>query len=276
MKIILSRKGFDSSWGGCPSPVLPDGTMLSMPIPTNKDNRLRYEDIRFKDSSYLDIWKQLSPRQQEFPSYCHLDPDLRKDVRIVPGNWRAAFGQVDTSQSHLEHQGVGVGDLFLFFGWFRETEYSNNGQLRYKRKAYGKHMLYGYLQVGEIINGDDVAILPWHPHSNLALYRGTNNTIYLAAEKLSGTDLPGWGTFRYDDALVLTKENCSRSRWDLPDFFKEVHISHHSQDSFKDGYFQSVPIGQEFVISEDARISEWALGKIRAGVRQPIHSGMTK
>ena len=85
MKIILSRKGFDSSWGGCPSPVLPDGTMLSMPIPTNKDNRLRYEDIRFKDSSYLDIWKQLSPRQQEFPSYCHLDPDLRKDVRMVPG-----------------------------------------------------------------------------------------------------------------------------------------------------------------------------------------------
>ena len=47
MKIILSRKGFDSSWGGCPSPVLPDGTMLSMPIPTNEDNRLRYEDIRF-------------------------------------------------------------------------------------------------------------------------------------------------------------------------------------------------------------------------------------
>ena len=70
MKIILSRKGFDSSWGGCPSPVLPDGTMLSMPIPTNEDNRLRYEDIRFKDSSYLDIWKQLRPRQQEFPSYC--------------------------------------------------------------------------------------------------------------------------------------------------------------------------------------------------------------
>ena len=123
MKIILSRKGFDSAWGGCPSPVLPDGTMLSMPIPTNEDNSIHYEDIRFQDSSYLDIWKQLRPRQQKFPSYCHLDPDLRRDVRMAPGNWRAAFGQVDASQSHLAYQGVGVGDLFLFFGWFRETDY---------------------------------------------------------------------------------------------------------------------------------------------------------
>ena len=37
MKIILSRKGFDSSNGGCPSPIMPDGTLLSMPIPTDDD-----------------------------------------------------------------------------------------------------------------------------------------------------------------------------------------------------------------------------------------------
>lgn len=30
MKVILSRKGFDSGYGGFSSPVLPDGTLLSL------------------------------------------------------------------------------------------------------------------------------------------------------------------------------------------------------------------------------------------------------
>jgi len=33
MKIILSRKGFDSKNGGIASPILPDGALLSLPIP---------------------------------------------------------------------------------------------------------------------------------------------------------------------------------------------------------------------------------------------------
>ena len=31
MKIILSRKGFDSANGGGPSPIFPDGRLLSLP-----------------------------------------------------------------------------------------------------------------------------------------------------------------------------------------------------------------------------------------------------
>jgi hypothetical protein len=30
MKVILSRKGFDSGYGGYPSPILPDGWMISL------------------------------------------------------------------------------------------------------------------------------------------------------------------------------------------------------------------------------------------------------
>ena len=37
MKIILSRKGFDSSNGGIVSPIFEDGSMISFPIPS-KDN----------------------------------------------------------------------------------------------------------------------------------------------------------------------------------------------------------------------------------------------
>ena len=37
MKVILSRKGFDSSYGGTASPILPDGTLLSLPIPSKAE-----------------------------------------------------------------------------------------------------------------------------------------------------------------------------------------------------------------------------------------------
>ena len=47
MKVILSRKGFDSSYGGCASPILPDGTMLSMPIPGGEASNLKFEDIKY-------------------------------------------------------------------------------------------------------------------------------------------------------------------------------------------------------------------------------------
>ena len=33
MKIVLGRKGFDSGWGGNPSPILPEGRLVSLPIP---------------------------------------------------------------------------------------------------------------------------------------------------------------------------------------------------------------------------------------------------
>ena len=38
MKLILSRKGFDSSCGEQASPIMPDGTLLSLPIPDDEDN----------------------------------------------------------------------------------------------------------------------------------------------------------------------------------------------------------------------------------------------
>jgi len=37
MKIILSRKGFDSTYGGFPSPIFEDGRMISLPIPISHE-----------------------------------------------------------------------------------------------------------------------------------------------------------------------------------------------------------------------------------------------
>jgi len=47
MRIILSRKGFDSGSGGCPSPIFPDGSMFAMPIPY-EPSPVRYEDLRWQ------------------------------------------------------------------------------------------------------------------------------------------------------------------------------------------------------------------------------------
>jgi hypothetical protein len=102
-----------------------------------------------------------------------------------------------------------------------------------------------------------------HPHLIRKRRISANNTIYIARDRLSwNSDIPGGGVFQFDQSLVLTKEGLSRSRWSLPDFFRSVYISHHSEDSWKDGYFQSATIGQEFVIESSEEVEDWARGLI--------------
>ena len=143
MKVVFSRKGFDSASGGIPNPILPDGTLLSLPIPSPGDN-IQYEELFWKGMSYYDIIRSLSPRTRILPTTpCHLDPDLRKEV-LSRERWIPAFGQIGSSLMHLYNQGVDVGDLFLFFGWYRQTEL-HNGQLRFVPNAPDLHIIYGYL-----------------------------------------------------------------------------------------------------------------------------------
>ena len=272
MKIIFSRKGFDAENGGIASPIMPDGTLLSMPIPSGDNMGMDY--YGYKGKSYFEIWKELKPGKKSYNCYCHLDPDIRRDnrcipdvsrpggfVKEIPDNWKPIFGQFGAAETHLENQGVSVGDLFMFFGWFRQTE-EKEGTLTYRKGSKDAHILYGFLQVGEIVRGKAVEKYPWHPHSKYYSPEN-NNTMYIASEKLviNGVDtgLPGAGVFKFSDELVLTMPGQTKSRWQLPEFFKEVNISCHSADSFKsEGYFQTVRIGQEFVVSEDDRVTNWA------------------
>ena len=264
MKIILSRKGFDSKYGGCPSPIMPDGAMLSFPIPS--DTGVEYSCMSYKEQKYSEIWKQLCPNRKDYREVCHLDPDIREGVRMkLVDNWKPAFGQCGAAQTHLENKGVTYGDLFMFFGWFRQTENRPTGQLTYKKDSPGIHAIYGYIQVGEMLQGDRIQEYPWHPHADQSLYAYANNTLYTPAPELIignyKTGLPGYGTLEYASRLVLTKEGMSRSRWNILDWFNEVEISHHNKESIKNDYFQSAGIGQEFVISanEEAmkNVTDW-------------------
>lgn len=89
MKIILSRKGIDSGNVNLASPILPDGTMLSIPIPTDDDTGLTYSDILYEGKTYFDILTILNRGRKpntQYP-YIHLDPDIKKDsYRSLPNN----------------------------------------------------------------------------------------------------------------------------------------------------------------------------------------------
>lgn len=256
MRIILSRKGFDSSCGGCASPILPDGTMLSMPIPSDGDV-CGFDEIHYASMSYAEIWRELKPSGAHIER-CHLDPDIRTGIRDVPKDWVPAFGQVNQAETHLEQFAVRQGDLFLFFGWFRETEY-RGGKLCYRRDAPDIQAIYGYLQIGEVLRGRDADRCYWHPHANRS---EPNNTIYAASSHLcfEGADsgLPGSGTLVFTEARVLTAPGMSRSRWKLNGIFGEIPLSYHYRGRVRDGYFDSVKRGQEFVFDEDPRVIEWA------------------
>lgn len=265
MKIILSRKGFDSEYGGCASPILPDGTMISMPIPSETGN-CKFSDLAFVDGrTYMDVWCDLDPKGNHF-DICHLDPDIRPNIRTnTPNNWKPAFGQMDQSQTHLENQNVQIGDLFLFFGWFRQTEYKEE-HLKYVPNAPDIQAIYGYLQIGEILKGTDVKKCPWHPHSEDShIYNDhhilKNNSIYIASPKFvinnEDTGLPGAGTIQLSENCVLTAEGKSRSRWKLNGVFGEVPLTYHSDNSVNDDYFQSAKKGQEFVFNEDDKVTKW-------------------
>lgn len=271
MKVILSRKGFDSAYGGYPSPILPDGRLISLPIPSS--DVMKYSDLKLeKNKSYFDLMKDLKPKIKYDKKWheitkdtkCHLDPDIYTDILKREEDWKACFGQINQSQSHLLNEGVKCGDLFLFFGWFRQT-ILKNGKFSFHKSAPNLHIIFGYLQIWKTIQVNNKTEIPdwmkYHPHV-MDEYRKKNstNTIYITRKNLFWNErISGAGIFKFNKELVLTKQGLTRSKWDLPNFFKDVKISRHSEKSWKpEGYFKSVDIGQEFIVEDNNKVEYWA------------------
>ena len=267
MKIILSRKGFDSQYGGYHSPILSDGRLISLPIPS--DDFDQYSNLKFTDElSYYDLMRQLKPKlkidgkwqEVKFDTHCHRDPDIYKRITKRRRGWRGCFGQRDQAHSHLVNKEVGVGDLFLFFGWFKLTTVIK-GRLSFENASEGNHVIFGYLQIGQIFNANTPNLPDWledHPHISTGAKE--NDSVYVAAKRLSWNNrLSGSGTFRFHNSLILTKNGQPKSRWDLPLFFRQANISYHTQSSWKAEYFQSTARGQEFVIEDNEKVQQWAM-----------------
>ncbi len=280
MKIILSRKGFDSASGGSPSPILPDGSLLSLPIPEDAgfaDGAVAYRDLRVDaDYSYADVMQELAIRVPDGGAHC--DPDLQPAARPRRPAWRPLFGQAAAAQGHLRNQRVGAGDLFLFFGLFRHTE--RVAQTLRWRGEPARHVIWGYLQVQERWDGAQCHEAPeWatdHPH--IAAAGRHQNAVYVARRRLSfADDVPGAGRLRYHAGLELTAPGSrTASLWRLPDSFWPADgpptLTYHTRADrwarLSDAivHVRSVGRGQEFVVGGTPAIMAWVRRLIEAGL----------
>lgn len=276
MKLVLSRKGFDSSAGGCPSPIFPDGRMISLPIP-DKNSIVTYGGIRRYGETIGPMVEQLSGGRIPQTHHAHLDPDLVEESLARRSGWRPIFGQTNQAQTHLQKNGVGVGDLFLFFGLFRRIHRSN-GQLTWERGERPRHVIWGWLQVDEVLSPDQVDTnrYDWaadHPH----FHRGDDpqNTIYIARRRLDlgtgvSSTIPGAGVFSYyHPQLQLTAEDGKNvSDWKLPTWFLpnrgRTPLTYHAkperwEEHNSHARLRAVSRGQEFVLDcrEYPETKEW-------------------
>ncbi len=267
MKLIFSRKGVDSAAGGIPSPIFPDGTFCSLPIPS--DQRPRLKDIRFRGTTLGRIVQQLANNSKAAEYGVHLDPDLDRAARPRRQGWHPCFGQASAAQTHLANNEVGVGDIFLFFGWFRRVV-KKDGQLIYDPGAPDIHALFGWLQVGAMYQpslqaGSAPAWAFDHPHvrdANAFCNGASNSTLYVASHRLILPGLiggiAGGGIFpKFSEKLQLTEPGKHRSLWRLHDSFFPTRgaptLSYHAnmdrwhKDS-KGVLLSTVGRGQEFVL----------------------------
>jgi hypothetical protein len=223
-RIVLSRKGFDSTarYGAKPSPIFGGKRLLSLPIPEDKKKTIRYSDLRDPSGNFHDlgeIVEQLTNGKFDGNCFAHLDPDLRRESlnARLPG-WRPIFGQVDQAQTHLHNQGVCNGDLFLFYGLYRNVTVGS-GKIEYIPGQHQKHIVWGWMTVGDVLkvhsDTDDPEWARYHPH--FTDQRASNNTVYVAAESTFET-LPGAGAFDvYSAELCLTDQSQENvSLWKLP------------------------------------------------------------
>ena len=274
MNVIFSRKGFDSTYGGFPSIILPeemDSKMISFPIPeTNPDSTgKKPEDIKFlineKYLSLKEIFNQLGISEKiNIPSnparkglsntVFHFDPELQtiENMRSY-----AAFGQSDKASSHLLSHGLQTGDVFLFFGSFKKTFLENN-KITYDSAMDEVHAIWGYMIVDNIIHVSDITEelkeypdIKTHLHYQNKKYEKGDNIIICG--KI-------FGTFNYTDKYRLTKLGYSKTIWELPEFFRGADISYCNKVE-NPSRFKSAEIGQEFVVSnfDEQKMKNWLI-----------------
>ena len=266
MKIILSRKGFDSSNGGIVSPIMEDGTLLSFPIPS--DDRDHFEDLVYCGESYAKILRDLNYKENPKNPNCHVDPDLTIDRRKIKiEGWRPIFGQISSSAIYLMNSvNVEVGDIFLFFGNYHKVQYSN-GKYQYVKKTgdfYSDNdlqVIWGYMQIGSIVQDPkEQRKYSWHPHSRTDFTEDKSNVMFIASDTLSfNKNMPGAGLLRFREDRVLTAKNCNKATWVNRSVYNVDSIIGNRKNSSQnvDGIYYA-GIWQELGLKETPECENWA------------------
>ena len=272
MKIILSRKGFDTQYGGIPNLILPNGKLLSFPI-GDKKSVIKYTDINPNIENYTNLYDliiDLNGKKTKENHLAHLDPDLDFTYYPREKDWKPIFGQKGSAAKHLMNYEVGTEDVFLFFGRFRKTEYIS-GKLKYLPEHKPIHLIFGYLVIDEIIDlslpvNNKYNWVKYHPHYQILNEK--LNHLYLSKSRVSirNNTYPGASVLKYSKNLELTKPKCNMSTWKLPKWFypetNNKSLSYHSNINrwklFEDHTeLKTVGRGQEFII--DIETNEQAI-----------------
>lgn len=231
MKIIFSRKGWDSSAGGKPSPIF-SGSGISLPIPDVPPNPIFYRGLSpsalIKHYPNLDSFlKRYAPSFLTATTRAHLDPDL--DLSVIPraSGWVPCFGQDNGAASHLDNQRITIGDVFIYYGWFDDV---NMTTLR--RSNNDRFCVFGYLQIGNIFYNPTLSTTPswlhYHPHiSHGSTYR--NNRIYTASPSLKFPSESGIYLPKHSGGGILNpadKSRCLTTTLGKRGLYPDVLLSH--------------------------------------------------
>jgi hypothetical protein len=273
MKIILSRKGFDSNAGGYPS-IVYNNEFYSFPIPQKGSKGINYEKLEFCETkNYADVFKELDINIKT-ENGAHLDPDLRNSIYKREIGWKPIFGQADKAEAQLKNNKVEEGDIFLFFGWFKFAKNRANGQIEYYEKEDykgGFHAIFGYLQVEKRIDikkGEKIEDwMTYHPHYiNQSVYNKSHNSIYVSKNQFEKENIKGAGLFKFDKSLILTGKNCSKGVWYLDEFFNEICRFSKFKDRIDNNKIRVSLKGyypQELMISDNEKVKNWATNLIK-------------
>ena len=261
-KLIISRKGFDTTsrqglvkhpFGGVPSPIFPDGSLYSLPIPlVDEELGTTYGNLSHGGGrSRINIGRVVEDLTRDRPTrwtsddYAYPSPDIREPFQAQRDGKTGMVAAAGAQLGHLRKQGVGMGDIFLFFGLFRRVE-QVRGRWRFVPRAPQRHILYGWLQVGSI---------------HVETWEGSGESAwYVAADGLclgGGLSAPAVGIFpSFDERLALSKPGGSASQWRLPRWFypepPRSCLTYHPRrlwtrdDQY--AYVQRRGPGQEFVL----------------------------
>ena len=233
MKVVLSRKGFDSGAGGFPSPII-DGVPVSLPIPTHQRSITTFDDLGLGN-----VVAGITRGRLTGKDLCHYDPMFQ--------DGRCAFGQTGSAQGHLQNNGISLGDIFLFFGLFSQQD----GRDRH-------HRIFGYMRIEELHllgphprpDQQPAGFMARHPHTigewnaNNCLYVGEGRTVE-----------------RANNQLRLSVQGGSVSRWRVPPWLRDAGLTYHGRPDRWEGddILNVVGRGQEFVtnIAGVAEAEDW-------------------
>ena len=233
MRIIFSRKGFDSAAGGGPSPIVA-GRPVSLPIPAGAASRTTYGNLGLGELVVTASRGKLGEGD-----LCHHDPMFRADGQCY-------FGQCGAAQSHLANNGVTIGDVFIFFGLFADE---GTGEKH--------HRMFGYQQIERIVGLSHCSeeerqelVHLGHPHA-LAMH-GHNDVVYIGRGQTASIAHPD---------LRLTVGGGPLTLWRVPVWLKQTGLTYHARPErwVQRGLLQSVARGQEFIsdIGDNTQAKTW-------------------